>query len=64
MFGWNNKWEFVERISEGEYSKFIYDIYRDKNKNWLFRYKKILVNYSNSIYNTSGKLLNKKEAIN
>jgi hypothetical protein len=53
---WNCKWEFHQRVSEWDYNFGIYDIYKDVNKNWLVRYKKIKVNLSASCYNSNNKL--------
>jgi hypothetical protein len=61
LFGWNNKWEFVEIVSEWDYTLNVFDIYKDTNKNWLVRYKKLLVNRSGSVFNQNNKLLNKKQ---
>lgn len=57
---WKCQWELIETVAEGDYSVRVYNIYRDTNKNWLHRYKKILVNRWHSVYNQNSKLLTKK----
>jgi len=56
--GWDEKWELHARVSEGNYGMEVYDIFINKNKNGLVRYKKILVNKA-TVYNDNKKLLEK-----
>lgn len=58
VFGWSSRWEIHQRVSEKDYNMEIYDIFINKNKNGLLRYKKILVN-SSPVYNQNFKLLTK-----
>ena len=46
IFGWECKWKFERRFTEWDFNKYVYEIYKDYNKNWLVRYKKILLNES------------------
>jgi len=55
------KREFVERITDSDYSRIVYDVFVDKNENWLTRFKKINVVRSFNIYNWNGSILDKKD---
>jgi len=59
MFWRNCKWEFIETVAEWSYKESVYNIYKDTNKNWLNRYRKVLVNYWN-VYNENNKLIKNK----
>jgi hypothetical protein len=55
---WRNcKRVFEKRVADWQFKAKVYDIYKDTNKNWLVRYKKIKVNRTFAIYNENWKLL-------